>query len=127
LGVNLGQRYDIIVTADQSAVATDFWMRAIPQVACSDNDSTDNIKGIVHYDSSTGTPNTTGYTYTDGCVDEALTNLVPYLSKTVASESQDEIETVTVAKNSDNLFRWYLNETSLLVEWSDPVGIPTFQ
>lgn len=42
-----GQRYDVIVTADQASVADSFWVRATPQSACSDNDSTDNIKGII--------------------------------------------------------------------------------
>lgn len=48
LTVVTGQRYDVIITADQASVADSFWVRAIPQAACSDNDSTDNIKGIVH-------------------------------------------------------------------------------
>jgi FtsP/CotA-like multicopper oxidase with cupredoxin domain len=67
LNIAIAQRYDVIVTADQESVATDFWMRAIPQAACSDNDSTDNIKAVVHYDASTATPSTTGYSYTDEC------------------------------------------------------------
>lgn len=57
---------------NESSIATDFWMRAIPQLACSDNDSTDNIKGIVHYGSSDSTPTTTGYSYVDSCADEDL-------------------------------------------------------
>ena len=114
----------MIVTADQAAVATDFWMRAIPQVACSSNANTDNIKGIVHYGTSTGTPSTTEYSYVDDCVDEDLTNLVPYLSKTVSAATLDEEESVTVAKNTDSFFRWYLNGTTMQVEWEDPVSVP---
>jgi Multicopper oxidase len=60
-------------------------MRAIPQEACSDNDSTDNIKGIVYYGDSASTPTTTGYTYTDSCDDENLSDLVPYLSQSASS------------------------------------------
>lgn len=59
LDIGMGQRYDVIVTADQASVASDFWLRAIPQTACSDNDNADDIKGIIHYGSSTGTPETT--------------------------------------------------------------------
>ena len=45
--IDVGQRYDIIVTVDQ---ATDnYWMRAVPQAACGNNIAGDNIKGIVHY------------------------------------------------------------------------------
>jgi hypothetical protein len=81
----------------------------------------------VYYDGASGTANTTGYGYTSECVDEALTDLVPYVSKDVSSVTYDEEETVTVGKNSDNLFRWYLNDTTLQVEWNDPVSFVAFQ
>lgn len=45
----MGQRYDVIVTADQAAVASDFWLRAIPDTYCSNNYNPDLIKGIIHY------------------------------------------------------------------------------
>ena len=35
LDISMGQRYDVIVTADQASVADSFWLRAIPQSACS--------------------------------------------------------------------------------------------
>ena len=93
------------MTADQAAVADNFWMRAIPQIACSDNDSTDNIKGIVYYGDSASTPNTTAYDYTDSCDDEDTTNLVPVVQKTVDSAALSEVENVAVGQNSNNLFR----------------------
>jgi hypothetical protein len=101
-------------------------MRAVPQAACSPNDNTDGIKGIVHYGNSTATPNTTAYSSTNECVDEPYASLVPFLSKDVGSEYYNKSETVTVGKNSDSLFRWYLNDTSLLIQWDDPVS-PSFQ
>ncbi|KAJ9268843.1 CAZyme family AA1 [Paecilomyces variotii] len=120
LDIAIGQRYDVIVTADQSDVADNFWMRAIPQEACSDNDSTDNIKGIVYYGDSPSTPTTTGYSYTDSCDDEDLSNLVPVVSKDVSTGTWQDLEDVTVGTNSESLFRWYLNETTFQVEWNDP-------
>lgn len=45
--IDMGQRYDIIVTADQ--IPDNYWMRAVPQEACVFNTAGDNIKGIVHY------------------------------------------------------------------------------
>lgn len=80
-------------------------MRAIPQSACSDNDSADNIRGIVYYGSNASTPTTTGYDYTDGCVDEDASLLVPVVTKTVDSPTYDEVEAVGLKVNSDNLFR----------------------
>lgn len=127
LNVAIGQRYDVIITADQASVASDFWLRAVPQVACSDNDSSNNIKGIIHYDSSTSTPTTSAYDYVDGCVDEAMASLVPYVSKTVDSPSfWTETETVSVAKNSAGLNRWRMNSTSMVVEWSDPTLLQVY-
>lgn len=118
----LGQRYDVILTADQAATADSFWMRAIPQSACSENDSSDNIKGIVYYGSSTTTPSTSRpSSYSEGCEDMDVSDLVPYLSQTVSSDLVSEgLESATVATNSDNLFKWYLNSTTMLVDWADP-------
>ncbi|EKG17545.1 Multicopper oxidase type 1 [Macrophomina phaseolina MS6] len=125
LDIGMGQRYDVIVTADQASVASDFWLRAIPQTACSDNDNADDIKGIIHYGSSTGTPETTAYDYTDACVDEDSSDLVPYVSKT-ATSGTSLAEAVSVGYNSDNLFRWYMNETSMEVEWENPTLLQVY-
>ncbi|OJD38659.1 multicopper oxidase [Diplodia corticola] len=125
LDIAMGQRYDIVVTADQASVASDFWMRAIPQSACSDNDNSDDIKGIVHYGSSTDTPTTSAYDYTDACVDEDSSDLVPYVSKT-ATSGTSLAEAVTVGQNSENLFRWYMNSTSMQVDWADPTLLQVY-
>ena len=47
--IGMGQRYDVIVQANMSSVASDFWLRAVPDTFCSDNDNPDDIKGIIHY------------------------------------------------------------------------------
>ncbi|KAL1847420.1 hypothetical protein Plec18167_005191 [Paecilomyces lecythidis] len=121
LNIGIGQRYDIIVSADQASVADSFWMRAIPQSACSDNDSTNNIKGIIYYGNSSTTPTTTGYSYTDSCDDEDPSNLVPVISKIVSSGYVYNVsEPVTIGMNDENLFRWKMNGTSMKVEWDDP-------
>ncbi|KAI1079056.1 multicopper oxidase [Whalleya microplaca] len=118
LDIGMGQRYDVIVTADQASVADNFWMRAIPQSACSDNSNEDNIRAIVTYADTSSTPTTTGYDYTDSCDDET-DNIVPYLSKTVGSSSSvtsEEADITTV----NSLFKWTLNSTSMMVDWTDP-------
>ncbi|KAI1487645.1 multicopper oxidase [Biscogniauxia mediterranea] len=125
LDIGMGQRYDIIVTADQAATADSFWMRAIPQAACSDNANTDDIKGIVYYGTSTTTPTTTGYDYTDSCDDETA-NIVPYLSKTVGDAGYSTLEDATTTV-VDGLFKWTLNSTSMLVDWEDPTLLQVVQ
>jgi hypothetical protein len=106
------------VEANESTA--DYWLRAVPQLTCSDNDSTDNIKGIIRYDStSTSDPTTTAYTMTDDCDDEDYTNLVPYVSKTVGNETIEDDLAVTIG-TVNNLFKWYLGGTTMAVEWADP-------
>lgn len=120
LSIGMGQRYDVIIrTTGMSALADNFWLRAIPQSACSDNDNTDDIKGIISY-TTVATPTTSAYDYTDSCLDEASTNLVPYLSKTVGSSYYDVNEQNSVSTNSAGLFRWLLNETAMSVDWEYP-------
>lgn len=118
LSIGMGQRYDVILTASESS--GDFWLRAIPQTFCSDNDNADNIKGIVRYDStSTSDPTSSAFTYTDNCDDEAMTDLVPYLSMDASSNTEEDDFAVTVGK-SNNLFKWYMEATTFVVEWADP-------
>ncbi|KID83124.1 laccase [Metarhizium guizhouense ARSEF 977] len=119
LNIGIAQRYDVIVTADQASTADNFWMRAIPQAACSDNESSDNIRGIVYYGDSAATPTTTGYNYTDSCDDETA-NLAPYVSKSVSDANWNDLEQATVGTNSAGLFKWYLNSTTMLVDWANP-------
>ncbi|KAK5129223.1 hypothetical protein LTR08_003747 [Meristemomyces frigidus] len=122
VSIGMGQRYDIIVTADQASVATDFWLRATPDSFCSDNSNGAEIKGIVHYGDSTGTPSTTGYTIVESdCVGEALASLVPYLSLDASSDatvSNDDEATVSVLTG-----KWYVGSTSMNVTWSDPTAL----
>ncbi|GAB7347924.1 hypothetical protein MBLNU459_g5439t1 [Dothideomycetes sp. NU459] len=126
LDIAIGQRYDVVVTMSEAAVASDFWMRAVPQLACSDNDSTDNIKAIVHYDSSDSTPTTTAYSFVDSCDDEDLSDLVPYLSLDGSDSFWEEDEAVAVGFNSANLFRWYMNSVTMVVEWDDPTLLQVY-
>ncbi|KAG8415838.1 hypothetical protein J3459_014043 [Metarhizium acridum] len=119
LNIGIAQRYDVIVTADQASTADNFWMRAIPQAACSENESSNNIRGIVYYGDSAGTPTTTGYNYTDSCDDETA-NLIPYVSKSVSDANWNDLELATVGTNSAGLFKWYLNSTTMLVNWAKP-------
>lgn len=119
LSIGMGQRYDIIVTASESS--GNYWMRAIPQESCSDNDNIDNILGIVRYDStSTSDPTTTAYTTTDSCDDEAITSLVPYLSYDVSSTydvENDEAVTLAIAAGG---VLWEMGGTSFVSEWNYP-------
>jgi hypothetical protein len=96
-------------------------MRAVPQTGCSNNNSTDNIRGIVYYgNNGQGIPSTTGHNTTTGCTDESG-SLSPVLSKSVSQDfTYYENETVTLGANSAGLFVWQLNDVSMLVDWENP-------
>lgn len=124
LSIGMGQRYDIIVNANMSAVAEDFWIRAIPDSFCSENDNSNHIRGILHYGSSTGTPETSGPDYDENnCAGESSNNIVPYLAIDAGSsaDSSDDLA-VTISTDSDNLFKWYVGGTTFLVNWNNPTA-----
>ncbi|KXT07171.1 hypothetical protein AC578_2414 [Pseudocercospora eumusae] len=125
LSIGMGQRYDIIVTANMSDVDSDFWLRAVPDTFCSDNSYPDDIKGIIHYDGSTDTPSTSANDYTESdCAGESASNLVPYLSLDASTTtSVDQDLAVTIAFNSAKLFKWYIGGTTMQVEWDDPSAL----
>jgi len=125
LSIGIGQRYDIIVDATEDS--GDYWIRAIPQTTCSDNDNADDIKGIMRYDStSTDDPTTTAYSYDDNCDDEALTDLVPYVSLDAGDESESDDFAVTVGR-SNNVFKWYMAATTFLVDWAEPTLMQIYE
>ncbi|KAF2661805.1 multicopper oxidase [Lophiostoma macrostomum CBS 122681] len=127
LDITMGQRYDIIVTANQDP--SDYWIRAIPQASCSNSENADNIRAILRYDSSsTATPTTTAWAanQNDSCVDVDLSSLVPYLSQTVDSPTGQDLD-VNVFVNSQNLFRWEIAPNSMQVSWADPTLLQVYE
>ncbi|KAJ6115985.1 Cupredoxin [Penicillium sp. IBT 18751x] len=124
LSIGMGQRYDVIVNADQSTENESFWIRAIPQEACSDNDSVDNIKGILYYGDSPSTPTTTAYSYTDDCDDMAMSELIPYLKQSASLPYYNSSEPVTLVYwDNPTLLQIWNNDTSFTAE-SGVVKLP---
>ncbi|KJZ74366.1 hypothetical protein HIM_06176 [Hirsutella minnesotensis 3608] len=132
LDLTMGQRYDIIVTANQAANGKNFWMRAVPQVLCTWlNGSGDNIKAIVHYDDKPDEPRTLPPLFLPGC-DDDTSKLVPWVRADARSPDQTVSETAIILKKGQ-YFEWTLNNTSLKTEWGNPTaskvlaGNATFQ
>ncbi|KAI1106479.1 putative multicopper oxidase [Jackrogersella minutella] len=123
LSIGIGQRYDIIVEADQGE--GDFWLRAYPDMACSAaNEMVDDIKGIVRYDaSSSSTPTSVAYNYTEDCHDEPMSKLVPFVPLDVESPTTKKDFNLGYTVNTEGMFKWTLDGTDLLTSW----GVPTLQ
>ncbi|KAL1861180.1 hypothetical protein Plec18167_002884 [Paecilomyces lecythidis] len=120
LSIGMGQRYDVIVTA-KDLTSGDFWLRAIPQQACSETDAVDNVKGIIRYDnSSTADPTTSAYSYQDSCLDEESSNLVPYLAMDVSDDYEFHDDETAGVQVTDNALLWTMNKTSFRTEWEYP-------
>ncbi|MCJ1236200.1 hypothetical protein MMC14_004178 [Varicellaria rhodocarpa] len=118
--INIGQRYDVIVEANQEA--DNYWIRAIPQISCAPNSNANNIKGIVRYGSSTGDPVTTGYAAPDNCGDMPSADLVPYLKRDVGVDSLNEDMEVTSGRDSvTDTRRWFIDGTAMEVAWTNPI------
>lgn len=116
-----GQRYDVIVEADQ--LQDSYWMRAIYQTACNfnSNDNKDNILGIVYYGNATAEPTTSVKDAIDNsCGDEDYDSLTPWVSHTVGDESEQKYMDLTWYYDLDAVLHWVLHDSYLEVNWSDP-------
>ncbi|KAI1121075.1 putative extracellular dihydrogeodin oxidase/laccase [Nemania abortiva] len=129
LAIAMGQRYDIIVTAN--ATADNYWMRAIAQTTCSNNENPDNIKGIIRYDStSTDDPTSTAWDSAadDDCDDEDMSLLVPYLAvdATDAPSGTEDDFTVAITTGSTGVL-WEMGSTSMVSQWDYPSLLQVYE
>ncbi|KAK7714693.1 hypothetical protein SLS63_011667 [Diaporthe eres] len=119
VNIAIGQRYDIIVTAN--ATADNYWLRAIAQTSCSNNDNPGDIKGIIRYD-STSTEDPTSQANDNAAIDECIdeTNLVPYV-KVDASDLADVSTDFSVAvAASAGRFYWSMGNSTFINQWNYP-------
>lgn len=118
-----GQRYDVIVEANQPVGS--YWLRAIYQTACNfnDNDNKDNILGIVYYKgvNSTAEPTTTiSDEIGNSCGDEDYDNLVPWVQHTVDDKDEQNYLDVGWYYDTSLVLHWTMHDGYLSVNWSDP-------
>jgi len=128
INVNNGQRYDVIFTADQDSA--NYWMRADNQQPCSNITNGLDIKAILHYDDAPDrTPESTAYTYTPECVDEAPENLVPVVPWNAGTAASEIDKDVVIQPNggNPNLFKWTLSGTAFFSQWSDPTLMSIYE
>ncbi|RDW82847.1 hypothetical protein BP6252_03959 [Coleophoma cylindrospora] len=119
-----GQRYDIIVEANQTL--NNYWLRAVVQ-GCNIifNSNADNILGIVRYEGfadNTSDPTTTIGDIPNTCYDEGLASLVPHLNKTVGSAESEEVLDISWYYNilGGFIYHWTINSQNLQIDWANP-------
>ncbi|KAI6759746.1 hypothetical protein HG530_010426 [Fusarium avenaceum] len=116
----IGERMDILVTANQALKASSFWLRAIPQLDCTRNANPENALGIVSYSSNSSTPTSKGLKYEDHCQDEPFESLVPVVPRNVGPPDMEVVENANRSWNSDGIIKWSLNSTTMIAEWDHP-------
>lgn len=123
--IGIGQRYDVIIDADQAPGS--YWFRAEVQdeAGCGSNFNNGNIMSIFSYAGhESETPISTATGYTQRCTDE--TNLVPHWNSYVP---QGQVENPTPlgtainqSANADGSLTvyWQVNGSAMDVQWDDP-------
>jgi FtsP/CotA-like multicopper oxidase with cupredoxin domain len=119
LSIGIAQRYDVIIEATDPIGVGNYWLRAVPQLACSDNANPDDIRGIIRYGFHQGDPTTTAYNVTDDCLNEPLSEQHPVVALNVGPPSVEIDEHLTLGKTG-GVFKWFLNGTTFKVDWSEP-------
>lgn len=127
LDIAAGQRYDVVVTANQPE--GNYWIRAIPQEICSLHTNGDNIRGILRYDNySTADPTTAAYTAPPNeCVDEPYASLVPVLAQNpTALVKVNGSNMPIVGAFVNSLAKWYISNKTMAVQWDAPTTVAVY-
>ncbi|KAE8355939.1 Cupredoxin [Aspergillus coremiiformis] len=124
VAIGMGQRYDIIVEANQ--LVDNYWIRSVPQSSCSNIPAGDNIKGILHYDGADEAtePSTSKWDYGDDiqCQDMAMSDLVPWvpLDAQISNATSIGDPAVPARVGNPGLFLWTVGGRTFNVSWRNP-------
>ncbi|KAF2255604.1 multicopper oxidase [Trematosphaeria pertusa] len=123
LTLAIGQRYDVVINANQTA--DNYWFRVSVGTDCGSNDMVGKdipLGAILQYDGAPdGNPTSTGVTMRTSCNDE--TNLVPFVPNSVPTDivPQAEMQLNHHQDATDNfLFRWTIDGSPIIVDWNQP-------
>jgi FtsP/CotA-like multicopper oxidase with cupredoxin domain len=128
-----------MVHANQKPTSTEkfsiFWLRAIPQTSCSKNSNAANIRGIITYKNPgekdhepLRLPTTSPHNYTDSCIDEDPTNLIPIITPDFTPSENiiyNKSLPVGITLDANNHYHWTLNGTSMQLDWANPTLLRT--
>ncbi|KAF2178348.1 multicopper oxidase [Zopfia rhizophila CBS 207.26] len=120
----VGQRYDVIITANQTA--DNYWFRAEVVNACASANNFYGRSTFRYEGASNSDPTTSAATTPVGCADES--RLVPWVPNQVSSEQflqqvgnlQVNLAREQVTTNGQNIVVWAVNLTAINVDWDMP-------
>lgn len=120
----VGQRYDIIVEANQPV--DNYWMRLVATAGCSNVQNTTDMSAIIRYEGADTSADPTTLSWVPPnqiCEDEASSNLNPVIVRNAGPFSFGSGMDITIDQNelfNNGIFQWDINGTSFLIDWSDP-------
>lgn len=127
LSIAVGQRYDVIVVANQKV--GNYWLRAMSANDCSfsSNTGTGTANGIISYSgASSALPTTSPWAHSNACVDEPLAALQPIVTVPVPSASFSAnsnglpVGAGLVRTTNDTVFQWTIGGISQVIDWANP-------
>jgi FtsP/CotA-like multicopper oxidase with cupredoxin domain len=120
----VGQRYDVIITANQNS--GNYWFRAEAASDCATPVNHPGRSIFTYSGAKFANPTTTGVTFNSTCLEP--TSLVPWWATTVpSSDFQQQAVSLPVdlaipniTTNNQNIVSWTVNLTSIDINWEDP-------
>lgn len=120
----VGQRYDVIVTANQAP--GNYWFRAQAAADCATPVNNPGRAVFSYNGASVADPTTTGTTFSTTCKEP--TGISPWWPTTIPSsdfKSQAQVLPVDLAipnvtTNGGNIVAWTVDLTAIAVDWSEP-------
>lgn len=122
--IGIGQRYDVVINANQTS--GNYWFRANVATDCLSANANNGLAVWSYSDVSVADPTSTAFDGDSGCTEP--TAMAPYWKQAVPSGSfgsmagrlDVNITTAQVVPGGDTVVVWALNQTSLDVDWSMP-------
>lgn len=111
-----GQRYDVIVNANQTV--GNYWFRVSTGVGCDGpTEKTDNLGAIFRYDGAPASdPTSVGITLPSGCSDETVT---PFLALNPPAPSSSPTQLTLTLDTTAGVF-WKVNGEAMHIDWTKP-------
>ncbi|KAJ5919191.1 hypothetical protein N7466_010134 [Penicillium verhagenii] len=126
ISIGMGQRYDVIIHANQSSVSDTFWIQAIPNTLASGGINAPRFMGLLQYKDAPTQPACPSNATKGTDIDEPLASLVPIVKKSPLSVNSptwnESIGTgLKQIENGNTYWNWYLNHTTMQVNWENPL------
>lgn len=115
----IGQRYDVVIHADQPS--GNYWFRAESQAGCFSSNAAAGLAIWTYADATAGTPSSSAYQEPSTCVEPPMS---PYWKQPVPSASfqntlDTEITNAVVTPGGDSVVVWALNKP-IWVDYANP-------